>query len=57
MYNDETLKLTVGMKKETEEESNRNYVLDSDRDFKRTKAGRGWKLTEPENFMGFRMLL
>ena len=53
LYNDETLKLTVGMKKETEEESNRNYVLDSDRDFKRTKAGRGWKLTEPVKFYGF----
>lgn len=53
LYDREKLKLSVGMKKETEENGNRNYVLDSDSHFKRIKAGRGWKLTEPVKFYGF----
>lgn len=53
LYNKEELKLSVGMRKETEEKGNRNYILDSDNNFKRIKAGRGWKLTEPVKFYGF----
>ncbi len=53
LYDNEKLKMSVGMRKETEADGNRNYVLASDSDFKRTKAGRGWKLTEPVKFYGF----
>lgn len=53
LYDKEKLKLSVGMKKETKEDGNRNYVLDSDSQFRRIKAGRGWKLTEPVKFYGF----
>lgn len=53
LYHNEKLKMSVGMKKETETDGNRNYILDSDSDFKRIKAGRGWKLTEPVKFYGF----
>lgn len=52
LYDGEALKLSVGMKKETEASGDRNYVLDSDRQFVRTK-GRAWKLTEPVKFYGF----
>lgn len=53
LYDKQKLKLTVGMKKDMEEDGDRNYVLDSDRYFKRIKVGRGWKLTEPVKFYGF----
>lgn len=53
LYDEDKLKLSVGMKKEIEDDGKRKYVLDSDSDFKRTKAGRGWKLTEPVKFYGF----
>lgn len=53
LYEEEELKLSVGMKKETEEDGKRRYVLDSDSNFKRIKAGKGWKLTEPVKFYGF----
>lgn len=52
LYNNDDLKLSVGMKKEIDEGSNRNYTLESDKEFKRTK-GRGGKLIEPVKFYGF----
>lgn len=53
LNDDEKLNLSVGMKKEAEENENRNYVLTSDKmTFKRIR-GRGWKLTDPVKFYGF----
>ena len=52
LSDDEIPRLSVGMKKESEEGGNRNYTLESDKQFKRVK-GRGWKLTEPVKFYGF----
>jgi Uncharacterized conserved protein len=53
LYEMEKLKLSVGMKKETGEKGNRNYILDSDINFERIKAARAGKLTEPVKFYGF----
>ncbi len=53
LYDEKELRMSVGMKKETAANGNRNYVLISDSDFKKIKTGKGWKLTEPVKFYGF----
>lgn len=53
LCNDNDKVMTVGMRKEVEKNGNRNYILDSDKTFKRINRGRGWKLTNPVKYYGF----